>query len=71
MVFIINPAIVFTIVAGITTVTNNKLNGAGKPVSSKALTKKTVPDITVPTALVITAFTLLDIVVLSSNLISK
>ena len=45
MVFIINPAIVFTIVAGITTVTNNKLNGAGNPTRSNALAKKTVPDI--------------------------
>ena len=71
MVFIINPAIVFTIVAGITTVTNNKLNGAGNPTRSNALTKKTVPLTRVPTALVITDFILLDNAVLSSSLISK
>ena len=71
MVFIINPAIVFTAIAGSTTVINNKLNGAGNPVSNKALTKKTTPDTRVPTALVITAFILLCRVVLSSSLSSK
>ena len=71
MVFIINPAIVFTIVAGITTVVNSTLKGAGNPVSNKALTKKTAPDIRVPTALTAIAFILLDKVVLSSNLINK
>ena len=71
MVFIINPAIVFTTIAGITTVANNKLNGAGNPVSNKALTKKTIPDIRVPTALTAIAFILLFNAVLSSSLISK
>ena len=71
MVFIINPAIVFPIVAGITTVINSTLKGAGKPTRSNADAKKTVPDIRVPTALVITAFILLCSVVLSNNLISK
>ena len=71
MVFTKNPAIVFTIVAGITTVVNSTLNGAGKPVSNKALPKKTIPLTRVPTALTAIAFILLDRVVLSSSLISK
>ena len=71
MVFIINPAIVFTIVAGSTTVINNTLKGVGSPVSNKALTKKTTPDTRVPTALTAIAFILLDNSVLSSSLISK
>ena len=71
MVFTINPAIVFTIVAGITTVVNSTLKGAGNPTRSNALTKKTVPDIRVPTALTAIDFILLDNAVLSSSLISK
>ena len=71
MVFTKNPAIVFTIVAGITTVANNKLNGAGSPVSNKALAKKITPDTKVPIALTAIAFILLFNAVLSSSLISK
>ena len=71
MVFIINPAIVFTTIAGITTVINNTLKGAGNPTRIKALAKKTIPLTRVPTALTAIAFILLCSVVLSSNLISK
>ena len=49
----------------------NTKKGAGKPVSNKALTKKTTPDTKVPTALTAIAFILLFNVVLSSSLISK
>ena len=62
---------VFITVAGSTTVTNNKLNGAGKPVINKALAKKTTPDTKVATALTTIAFILLCSAVLSSSLISK
>ena len=71
MVFIINPATVFTIVAGITTVVNNKLNGAGNPTRSNADAKNVIPDTRVPAALTTTVFILDCNEVLSSNLISK
>ena len=71
MVFIINPAIVFTIVAGITTVTNNKLNGAGNPTRSNADAKNVIPDTRVPAALTTIVFILLCSAVLSSSLISQ
>ena len=71
MVFIKNPAIVLTTIAGITTVINNTLKGAGKPTRSNADAKKTIPDTKVPTALTTIIFILLCSVALSSNLISK
>ena len=62
---------VFTTIAGITTVTNNKLKGAGNPTRIKALARKTVPLTKVPTALTTIVFILLFNAVLSSSLISK
>ena len=66
-----NPTIVFTTIAGTTTVVNNTKKGAGKPTRSNADAKKTIPDTKVPTALTIIAFILIDRVVLSNSLSSR
>ena len=50
ILFTIEPTIVFTTIAGTTTVVNNTKKGAGKPTRSNADAKNVNPDIKVPAA---------------------